>query len=128
MRVRFVVLGIGSFHVWEIKHYYFRARADLGHVRLARLCTIHFKRIVLVYRQLRTSRHTFSGPFDNCASVLHSIAIIKTSGQFILDRRRELGLSGRELLAIKKSDGKPISIPGMTVGTLLLIDWPRTRR
>jgi transcriptional regulator with XRE-family HTH domain len=47
---------------------------------------------------------------------------MKTLGQFILDRRRELGLSGRELVAgIKKSDGKPISIP-------YLVDLEHDRR
>jgi transcriptional regulator with XRE-family HTH domain len=47
---------------------------------------------------------------------------MKSLGQFILDRRRELGLSGRELVAgIKKSDGKPISIP-------YLVDLEHDRR
>jgi hypothetical protein len=37
---------------------------------------------------------------------------MKTLGQYIVDRRKELGLSGREVVAgIRNADGKPISIP-----------------
>ena len=37
---------------------------------------------------------------------------MKTLGQVIANRRRELGLSGREVVErIKKPDGKPISTP-----------------
>src|SRR5581483_662960 len=47
---------------------------------------------------------------------------MKTLGQFIADRRKELGLSGREVVArIKKPDGKPISIP-------FLVDLEHDRR
>ncbi len=47
---------------------------------------------------------------------------MKTLGQFIADRRKELGLSGREVVArIRKPDGKPISIP-------YLVDLEHDRR
>jgi transcriptional regulator with XRE-family HTH domain len=47
---------------------------------------------------------------------------MKTLGQFIADRRKELGLSGREVVAgVKKPDGKSISIP-------FLVDLEHDRR
>jgi transcriptional regulator with XRE-family HTH domain len=47
---------------------------------------------------------------------------MKTLGQFIAERRRELGMSGREVVArIKKADGSPISIP-------YLVDLEHDRR
>jgi transcriptional regulator with XRE-family HTH domain len=47
---------------------------------------------------------------------------MKTFGQFIVDRRKELGLSGRELVAgVRNADGKPISIP-------FLVDLEHDRR
>jgi len=47
---------------------------------------------------------------------------MKTFGQFIVDRRKELGLSGREVVAgIRNADGKPISIP-------YLVDLEHDRR
>jgi transcriptional regulator with XRE-family HTH domain len=47
---------------------------------------------------------------------------MKTLGQFILERRKELGLSGREVVAeVRNSDGKPISIP-------FLVDLEHDRR
>ena len=37
---------------------------------------------------------------------------MRTLGQFIVERRKELGLAGREVVAeVRNSDGKPISIP-----------------
>jgi hypothetical protein len=37
---------------------------------------------------------------------------MQTLGQFIVERRKELGLAGREVVAeVRNSDGKPISIP-----------------
>jgi len=37
---------------------------------------------------------------------------MQTLGQFIVGRRKELGLAGREVVAeVRNSDGKPISIP-----------------
>jgi|SRR5271166_592449 len=43
--------------------------------------------------------------------MLNSLAIMKTLGQFIVDRRKELGLRGREVVGgIRNADGKPISI------------------
>lgn len=37
---------------------------------------------------------------------------MKTLGEFIVDRRKELRLSGREVVAgVRNSNGKPISIP-----------------
>jgi hypothetical protein len=37
---------------------------------------------------------------------------MRTLGQFIVERRKELGLSGREVPAeVRNADGKPISIP-----------------
>ena len=36
---------------------------------------------------------------------------MKTLGQFIVERRKELGLAGREVVAeVRNSDGKPIAI------------------
>lgn len=50
------------------------------------------------------------------------IARMKTFGEFIVDRRKELGLSGREVVAgIRNADGKPISIP-------YLVDLEHDRR
>lgn len=50
------------------------------------------------------------------------VARMKTFGQFIVDRRKELGLSGREVVAgIRNADGKPISIP-------YLVDLEHDRR
>jgi transcriptional regulator with XRE-family HTH domain len=47
---------------------------------------------------------------------------MKTLGQFMVERRKELGLSGREVVAqVKKSDGRPISIP-------YLVDLEHDRR
>ncbi|HVN90972.1 MAG TPA: helix-turn-helix transcriptional regulator [Candidatus Binataceae bacterium] len=47
---------------------------------------------------------------------------MKTLGQFIADRRKELGLSGREVVAgVKKADGTSISIP-------FLVDLEHDRR
>jgi len=47
---------------------------------------------------------------------------MRTLGQFIVERRKELGLSGRELVAkVRNSDGKPISIP-------FLVDLEHDRR
>jgi transcriptional regulator with XRE-family HTH domain len=47
---------------------------------------------------------------------------MKTFGEFIVDRRKELGLSGREVVAgIRNADGKPISIP-------YLVDLEHDRR
>jgi transcriptional regulator with XRE-family HTH domain len=47
---------------------------------------------------------------------------MKTLGQFIAERRHELGMSGREVVArIKKADGTPISIP-------YLVDMEHDRR
>lgn len=47
---------------------------------------------------------------------------MKTLGQFIVDRRKELGLSGREVVSgVKNSDGRPISIP-------YLVDLEHDRR
>jgi transcriptional regulator with XRE-family HTH domain len=47
---------------------------------------------------------------------------MKTLGQYIVDRRKELGLSGREVVAgIRNADGKPISIP-------YLVDLEHDRR
>ncbi len=47
---------------------------------------------------------------------------MKTLGQFIVERRRELGLAGREVVAeVRNADGKPISIP-------YLVDLEHDRR
>ena len=47
---------------------------------------------------------------------------MRTLGQFIVERRKELGLSGREVVAeVRNSDGKPISIP-------FLVDLEHDRR
>jgi transcriptional regulator with XRE-family HTH domain len=47
---------------------------------------------------------------------------MKTLGQFIVERRKELGLSGREVVAeVRNADGKPISIP-------FLVDLEHDRR
>ena len=47
---------------------------------------------------------------------------MQTLGQFIVDRRKELGLSGSEVVAeMRNSDGKPISIP-------YLVDLEHDRR
>jgi transcriptional regulator with XRE-family HTH domain len=47
---------------------------------------------------------------------------MKTLGQFIVERRKELGLSGREVVAeVRNADGKPISIP-------YLVDLEHDRR
>ncbi len=47
---------------------------------------------------------------------------MKTLGQFLVDRRKELGLSGREVVAgVRNADGKPISIP-------YLVDLEHDRR
>src|SRR5271170_470153 len=48
--------------------------------------------------------------------------MMKTLGQFIVERRKELGLAGREVVAeVRNSDGKPISIP-------FLVDLAHARR
>ena len=48
--------------------------------------------------------------------------IMQTLGQFIVERRKELGLAGREVVAeVRNSDGKPISIP-------FLVDLEHDRR
>jgi transcriptional regulator with XRE-family HTH domain len=47
---------------------------------------------------------------------------MQTLGQFIVERRKELGLVGREVVAeVRNSDGKPISIP-------FLVDLEHDRR
>lgn len=47
---------------------------------------------------------------------------MRTLGQFIVERRKDLGLSGREVVAeVRNSDGKPISIP-------YLVDLEHDRR
>jgi transcriptional regulator with XRE-family HTH domain len=47
---------------------------------------------------------------------------MQTLGQFIVERRKELGLAGREVVAeVRNSDGKPISIP-------FLVDLEHDRR
>jgi transcriptional regulator with XRE-family HTH domain len=47
---------------------------------------------------------------------------MQTLGQFILERRKELKLAGREVVAeVRNSDGKPISIP-------FLVDLEHDRR
>jgi transcriptional regulator with XRE-family HTH domain len=47
---------------------------------------------------------------------------LKTLGQFIVERRKELGLAGREVVAeVRNSDGRPISIP-------FLVDLEHDRR
>src|SRR5271156_5492945 len=47
---------------------------------------------------------------------------MKTLGQFIVERRKELGLAGREVVAEgRNADGKPISIP-------FLVDLEHDRR
>ena len=47
---------------------------------------------------------------------------MQTLGQFIVERRKELGLAGREVVAeVRNSDGKPISIP-------FLVDLEHGRR
>jgi transcriptional regulator with XRE-family HTH domain len=47
---------------------------------------------------------------------------MKTLGQFIVARRKELGLAGREVVAqVRNADGKPISIP-------YLVDLEHDRR
>jgi transcriptional regulator with XRE-family HTH domain len=47
---------------------------------------------------------------------------MRTLGQFIVDRRKELGLSGREVVAgVRNAEGKPISIP-------YLVDLEHDRR
>jgi hypothetical protein len=47
---------------------------------------------------------------------------MQTLGQFIVARRKELGLAGREVVAeVRNSDGKPISIP-------FLVDLEHDRR
>jgi transcriptional regulator with XRE-family HTH domain len=47
---------------------------------------------------------------------------MKSLGQFMVERRKELGLSGREVVAqIKNTSGKPISIP-------YLVDLEHDRR
>ena len=53
--------------------------------------------------------------------MLHS-SFMRTLGQFIVERRKELGLAGREVVAeVRNSDGKPISIP-------FLVDLEHDRR
>ena len=55
------------------------------------------------------------------ADMLYSLAM-QTLGQFIVERRKELGLAGREVVAeVRNSDGKPISIP-------FLVDLEHDRR
>ena len=55
------------------------------------------------------------------AIMLHSLKM-NTLGQFIVERRKELGLAGREVVAeVRNSDGKPISIP-------FLVDLEHDRR
>ncbi len=47
---------------------------------------------------------------------------MKTLGQFIVERRKELGLAGREVVAeVRNAEGKPISIP-------YLVDLEHDRR
>ena len=47
---------------------------------------------------------------------------MRTLGQFIVARRKDLGLSGREVVAeVRNADGKPISIP-------FLVDLEHDRR
>jgi len=47
---------------------------------------------------------------------------MQTLGQYIVERRKEMGLSGREVVAgVRNSDGKPISIP-------FLVDLEHDRR
>ena len=47
---------------------------------------------------------------------------MKTLGQFLVERRKELGLSGREVVAsVRNAEGKPISIP-------YLVDLEHDRR
>jgi transcriptional regulator with XRE-family HTH domain len=47
---------------------------------------------------------------------------VKTLGQFIVERRKKLGLAGREVVAaVRNVDGKPISIP-------YLVDLEHDRR
>src|SRR5580700_9631543 len=47
---------------------------------------------------------------------------MQTLGQFIVERRKELGLAGREVVAeVRNADGKPISIP-------YLVDLEHDRR
>jgi transcriptional regulator with XRE-family HTH domain len=47
---------------------------------------------------------------------------MQTLGQFIVGRRKELGLAGREVVAeVRNADGKPISIP-------YLVDLEHDRR
>jgi hypothetical protein len=47
---------------------------------------------------------------------------MQTLGQFIVERRKELGLAGREVVTeVRNSDGKPISIP-------FLVDLEHDRR
>jgi transcriptional regulator with XRE-family HTH domain len=47
---------------------------------------------------------------------------MKTLGEFIVDRRKALGLSGREVVAaVRNASGKPISIP-------YLVDLEHDRR
>jgi len=47
---------------------------------------------------------------------------MQTLGQFIVERRKELGLAGREVVAeVRNSEGKPISIP-------FLVDLEHDRR
>jgi transcriptional regulator with XRE-family HTH domain len=53
--------------------------------------------------------------------MLHSLGM-RTLGQFIVERRKELGLAGREVVAeVRNSDGRPISIP-------FLVDLEHDRR
>jgi transcriptional regulator with XRE-family HTH domain len=55
------------------------------------------------------------------AAMLHSL-FMRTLGRFIVERRKELGLSGREVVAeVRNSDGNPISIP-------FLVDLEHDRR
>jgi len=70
----------------------------------------------VVARQLVTVR-----AYVLAAAMLHSL-FMKTLGQFIVERRKELGLAGREVVAeVRNSDGKPISIP-------FLVDLEHDRR
>jgi transcriptional regulator with XRE-family HTH domain len=59
--------------------------------------------------------------YTGIASMLYSL-YMRTLGKFIVERRKELGMSGREVVAeVRNSDGKPISIP-------FLVDLEHDRR
>ena len=66
---------------------------------------------------------SFGRTDSRCAAILLcSLEKMKTLGQFLVDRRKELGLSGREVVAgVRNAGGKPISIP-------YLVDLEHDRR